>query len=287
MSSFADRFQSNSELDAIWKICFIISLCTCCIIICIYFRTMQSLFCIPQPAYSSTFEPRHIKIYSTTTITFATLSALVSFSAYPICTQWDCLSNLRLGYTLTIAFYDTYFLSKLFLYLIFIGRLFNPHYYRIHQYPKYIKYLLYILLIVLMMAMVAYNIEFGLEMNGVNFLVFIVNVSGAVYSITDISIAIFCMLLFFRPICCRNARNLNVHISVAKRYCFISTLQLISAVSYQLTLLSFIYLNGIGVSDNVLSEYADISRIIQQWDCLLLTICIYVGFVRKTETVYN
>ena len=286
MSSFADRFQSNNERDIIWEICFIICLCTCCIIICIYFRTMQSLYCIPRPAYSSTFEPRHIKIYSTTTITFATLSALVYFSVYPICTQWDCLTNLRLGYILSMAFQDTYALSKLFLYLIFIGRLFNPHYYRIHQYPMYIKYLLYILLIILMMALVAYNIDLGLLMNGVNVPMFVDNVSVAVYCITDISIAALCMLLFFRPICCRNARNFNVHISVAKKYCFISSLQLISAVSFQLTLLSLIYLDVRGVSDNVILKYDYIIRIIQQWDCLLLTICVYVGFVRKSETVY-
>ena len=69
--------------------------------------------------------------------------------------------------------------------------------------------------------------------------------------------------------------------SVTKRNGFISALQMIAAITFQLTWLGGTYLAACNVSEKVLREYVYIIRLIQMSDCIMLMFCIYAGFARK------
>ena len=283
MSSISGTFRFDDAADSIWTICVAIGLPIVITIIFLLALVLQHLYCIPESAIITKTQPKHIKIYATMAVIFATLSAIVTFSMYLVCTCWIC-GESALGFIYNIFFWSFYSLAKIFLYVIFIGRLFNAHYARIYQYPIFIQCVLWMLLIVLALDIVAIYLTAGLLLGGLDYPDTIDYFCGVLYSITDILLSNLCTLLFFRPICWRNARTAQtgtVYMSVAKRYCIISALQLIAAVSYQLTLVGGMYLYARHVSGIVVKEYKDIIHVIQMLDCLLLIICIYAGFARK------
>lgn len=155
---------------------------------------------------------------------------------YPVCTVWNCWTNFTHHFSLPILiFWPFYTLAKIFVYLIFIGRLFNPYYARIHQCSKCIKYLLWIFVWVLVIETIAYKIQDGLLLAGIDVPLSVDKVLTVIYSILDVLLSVLCMSLFFLPIWSRSARNSNVYMSVAKRYGFISALQMIAAITFQLT----------------------------------------------------
>lgn len=280
MSQDLPRFRFDDESNAIWTVTFITCFFIMIFTIFLWILIMQQFYCIPKSAYHSKFYPKHIKTYSTLTVSFATLSVIANCSSYPLCTVWDCW-NTNILWVYNIVFWFFYTNCKIFLYLIFIARLFNPHYHGIYPYPKYIQYLLWTLLVILVSSMTTWFIAWGLEYEG-----FDTNPIGdtcrAVYGNADILLAVFLSLLFFQPICTRS-RN-HPDFQVAKRYGIISAMQLVAAVSFQLSFTGGIYLHMVGASQSLLDSletYSDIANIIQMLDCMLLMICIYIGFARK------
>ena len=283
MSHFIDRLESGSEEDIFWKICVITTFCISPLIIFVYIRIIQ-YSCIPQSSQHHQIQPKKIKLYSFLCATFATLNAIVICTSSFVCAQWQCWNNTPL-YMLGLLNLNTYGFAKCFLYLIFIGRLFNPYYSRIYEYSKKIQYSLWFLLIVLLMVQFAWNIDLGLLWSGIDFPYSVDDVIYAVYCITDIVLSSILMVLFFRPICSGNANNQNVYMTVAKRFGIISALQLITAVLAQSIWLGQIYLNAIDAPVIAWKARADIGAVITMLDCLLLEICIYVGFARWKKTV--
>ena len=279
MSSISGTFRFDDAADSIWTICVAIGLSIVIAIISLLVLALQHLYCIPESAIVSKSQPKNIKIYATMAVIFAALSAIVTFSMYLVCTCWIC-GESALGFVYNIFFWSFYSLAKIFLYLIFIGRLFNAHYARIYQYPIFIQYVLWMLLIVLVMDIAPIDFTAGLLLGGLDYPDTIDYFCGVLYSVIDILISVFTTLLFFKPICWHGVRNTGSE-NVAKRYCIISALQLIAAVSYQLTLMGGMYLYARHVSGIVVKEYKDIIHVIQMLDCLLLIICIYAGFARK------
>ena len=178
------------------------------------------------------------------------------------------------------------------MYLIFIGPLSDPYYQHIYQYPKCTQYLLWMLWIMLIVIVIAANIVSTLELIGIVYSQSVAIVIGIVYVVTDCTMSILITLLFFRPICCcfseiaEHVTSPNVDLSVAKKYGIIAFLQLISSVTYQLSLFGAIYLAMIDSPHNVRNSYFYIRSVILMVDCLLLMICIYIGFARK-QTVYE
>ena len=286
------RMHSNDEVATIGIICFVGGVLTICISIFIFLRVIQHLYCIPHS--NSTFEPRHIKIYSVLSVISALISIIVTFSSFPVCAQWSC-DHSELMWLYLILLWTFYIPAKVFLYLIFISRLFNPHYHLIYQYPKWIKYFLRIMLTILVLDVLVGYIEYGLLWAGVedsNSLQPIGTLTNIVYGLTDGLLSIFTMSLFFIPLCCMRSAKIpssatNIYMRAAKRYCFISLLQLISTLSFQVSFMISMYLSAINASNRVWDEYYCEIRIIQMLDCMLLIFCIYFGFRRKTVCTFE
>ena len=278
----SNHFKLNNAYNIIWIISISIGLCVLIICIFIFLLIIQHLHCVPTNHFK---HQNCVKTHSTIAATFAVSSAIFSFSWYPVCAKWDCSGFLHtLGYPLNILdlFWNFYFLSKFFLYLIFIDRLFNHNYRNLYQYPKCIQYFLWTLLIVLLMTMITFDIYSGLTIGEIiEFPLALDIVCAVTYAITDCIMSIISMILFIRPIwSARSETSVSVNIdrTTLKKYAMLSVLQLFIAVSFDLMLLSQDISRVINVSINVNRE---IDLFIQMVDCLLLINCIYIGFAPK------
>lgn len=284
------RFQDN--VDVIWTICFFTGLCILCIAIFTFILIMQHLHCTARPTSSFSaadlqVEPAHVATYSTVSVIFAAICVAVTFSIDLICSKWSCWYTV-LGWTYSILLWDSYILSKFFLYLIFIGRLFNPYYQRMYQYPKWVQYTLWMLLFIIIINMIIFNVDDALAFGGIQFPVSVRSICFLVYLIADFLLSVSTTILFFRPICrncCIRKKNSLSDMSVVKKYGFVSTLQLIAALSFQFSYLVADYLFTFNIPKSTTSAYGYVLRVIQMVDCLLLMICIHLGFARK-QTVW-
>ena len=179
-----------------------------------------------------------------------------------------------------MIFFDFYALAKFFLYLIFIGRLFNPHYERIYRYSKCIQCFLWMILIVFSINTIMCSIRDVLPDALPLPDRFIETYYLLLYNCTDTILSVCSTVLFFVPICCRRTGNLfsaDVSKPVVMKYGIISVLQLISTVLYQSWFLIFL-----GETLNFWTSFEHIMSLVEMLDCLLLMICIYVGFAVKT-----
>ena len=115
MSRTSDRFHLNDGMDRIWFSCSIIGLCIICIITLLFIKIMQNIYCIPQQGHPCKFRSKTIKTYSAMSAIFAALNATVDFSAYFVCSEWEChLNSLQWIYDILIG--TCYTLAKVFLY---------------------------------------------------------------------------------------------------------------------------------------------------------------------------
>ena len=176
-------------------------------------------------------------------------------------------------------------MAKIFLYFILIGRLFNHYFAQIHQYPKYIKYLLYYMLICSIINLINGSTCVVLVLTGYARAAAIFYVCIAVGAITDILLSLFCMVLCFRAIFSHNAKTPVFYVSVAKRQGFVAALQALVTISAECGYMLWVFLVLNGAALNVLQDYIYISNIVAMLECMLLMICIYVGFARKSNTV--
>ena len=283
MSRILQKLNLRNDEEIIWTICFFTSLCIFAITISTFVRILQHLHCIPKSNFHQQIEPKHVTVYSSLSATFATLTVIINLSAYPICAQWSCWDT-RLDWMYGLLYWNTYITAKLLLYIIFIGRLFNPFYRQIYRYTSCIQHVLWMTLIVLMLTVIVINVAYCLLLVGLQPPVLIDFVCTVIFGVTDCIIAIGLMLLFFRPLCCRrngNSISPNVYMSVARKYCIISAVQLVAAISFQIALLVWMYLEMMNISQTMRIAYAHIIRLLEMLDCLLLMICIYIGFARR------
>ena len=285
MSRISDRLQSHDAVDFIWKFCLYLTLVIVIVTISMCVKIIQHLHCISKSAYSSdtqfNIQLKHVKTYSTFSVTFATLSVIVSFSKYLVCTQWSCVYT-ALNSIYAIIWWDFYILSKIFLYLIFIGRLFNPHYQRIYQYSKFIQYILWMMLSVLILIGLEFNVIAVLLMCGITHPYALDTICTIMYAMCDITISSVTMILFFRPLCRGSILNSNdADVSVIKKYGILSALQLVAAISFQISFMGSIYMSAIDAPVRNWAIYNYTIRTIQILDSLLLMICIHFGFARK------
>lgn len=272
--------RNVDEVDALWTVCAVIGIGIVGITIFFFGRILQNLHCIYIPAASDQI---NLKTYCTVAATGAAINVFICFSEHFICTQWSCWESV-LDISFSLLQLNSYTLAKFFLYSIFIGRLFNPYYYQIFHYHKCIQYLLWMLLIVLVIGNIMTTINLSLWFFGIQYIRPIMLIGSGVRVIADTLLSIATMILFFRPICRRRHRSQSDdpnEKSMVNKYALISALQFIASISFHIDILVGSYLNMIQFDHSVLVKYREISRIIGMLDCLLLMICIDVGFIRK------
>lgn len=286
MTTSSGYLGFDNEEDTIRTLCFFFGLITLTVTLCYFILIILHLHCFPKFPFPldlhSEIGPGNVQTYSTLSASSATICTFIAFSVFPICTKFDrWYSEMAVIYS--IAIWDTYIMAKLFMYLMFFGHLFNPFYQPIYQSAKWFEYFLRILLTLLVIFMFTLTIGLGMVLFEDYFLSdSFSNISAAVYFIADSVLSISTTVMLLRPICNRQIRD-NVapdfDISILKKYATVSVLQLISAVSYQMTMLALIFV-WIDVPDSTRTAYNNICNLIRMIDCSLLIICIYLGFAR-------
>ena len=163
-----------------------------------------------------------------------------------------------------------------------MGRLFNPHWQRIYQYPKSIKYLLWMLLLFLMATVIMYNVSHVMRYlyYDWNLTILISDVFDVSFVAADMIFSTFNLCLFLRPLC--RAGNLvspDIRKAVLVKYGVISALQLVAAATYELSVLVrwYLVLARHVVNDDLWGIATDILRVIQM---LVLFNCICIRFTR-------
>ena len=295
-----DRFDFNSAEDIFWFIGLFLGSLITCLSLFTYTLVIQHLYCVnedPMISRTKKIEPPFTKIYSTLSATFATLSVLLIFTTYPVCTQYFCGYN-PLGNFYYDAVLDTYIAAKLFLYFLFIGRLFNPHYAKIYRYHRFIKVFLFIVMAIVILTTVVTNVGsfFNFKHQNINALII---VWVGIYVFADFILSGFTLVLFFKPLWTRkglisqqSARDNSASgpistvsttssMSVVLKYGIISSLQTITATLYGISLIVRFSFHWFHSTDSEGDSYLDICSLIQMMDMLITMICIYLGFAKK------
>lgn len=283
MSSITKHFQFDGVEDSIWGICFCIASFILVITIFAFIRIKQHLHYVPESSSFATdfrykMERKRMKMHCDVSVNFALLCVALNFTAYPVCTEWHC-SNTFLGYIYGVLIWDSYFLTKTFIYLLFFGRLFNPHYQRIHQYPRGLQSILLILLLLLVSTMIAFDITDGLVLANVDFSKWIGKIIIVMLAISDCTLAVAIMVLSFCPF--SSSAFQHVDVPVMQIYGIVTILQFIATILFEMSLLGRVCMDFMDVSDAVWIGYSYIYRIVQMTDCFLLMLCVYFGFARQ------
>ena len=283
------HYHFNNAWDISWTICFHLCLMILIFGLIAFIKTMQHIHCIPTSAeegFRFKFESKRFKSYSTLSVLLATISAILIFITFPVCSQWQCLETM-LGFVYSILWWDSYTLSKIFIYLIFTERLFDSLYIGIYRYPRCIQYALWMLLSALVIVMIANNITVALVFFRIEYPLYFIDAGIlAVYGTTDCTLSISLVILFFRPIWRRNQVSIRNRMSVVRKYAALSGVQLLVTLSYQIALVVTNLLWWKGASMETIKAYGDIRNVFQMLDCLLLIMCIYLGFARQETVCY-
>lgn len=283
MSRLADHSNVHNESDIMWVVCAFGGFCIVIATLFTFTLIVLHLYCIPGADPSSSTEPEIGRKYSVLSAIFAALSVIITFAAYFVCSQWSCWYN-DLAVAISMVYWGLYIGAKLFLYLLFLGRLFNPQYRHIYQYHEYTQYVLRALLIVLAMGMIEFTIGNALYLVGIKDFQSLDTIRMAVYVITDSILSITINILFFRPFCCRrigNSISAEIDRAAVIKYGIISFLQVIASVTYQFSIVVGLYLVLRHVPENTWHSYTYCRDLVQMVDCFLLITCIYCGFARK------
>ena len=295
MADIEKRLHFHNVDDTIWTICFFIGLCIMIVTLFHFTLVIQHIHCIPKYG-SYLLHPKIENKYSSLSVLCATVCVALTFisylngtyNSYPSCLIGECNYSGReiLVYIHDIFNMDFYIAAKLYLYQLLIGRLFNRHYRRIYKYSKQIKHLLWMLFVLLIVIMLIFNIGSALQiLNVLPFSISVYYFVGAVWLVIACIMSIVTVVLSIRPICCHRDRELlsqDLDLSILKKYCIISALQLIFSVSYCILFALRVYLKLFdNISAHRWSLVVMICGIVQMLDCVLLMRCIYIGFARK------
>ena len=275
MSAVSPLINFYGKNNIIRNTCFYCALIILLISTFTFIRIIQKLHCIPRCKLHIQIQPQHTTAYSTISVVFAALSSILIFSSYLLYDLWPC-TNCVAGKLYSVLIYDCHIFAKLFLYLLFIGRLFNPHYRRIYAYSPYLQRLLWFILSVLLIVMVITNIDHA-NCSIVNnkHLPFVHQMCNPIVVIADCIFSTITTILFFLPICYRSSTN-TLYILVVMKYGTISFLQLITSVIFDVSIL--IWNTPLFIQS---PESRDISLCIEMLDCFFLMICVYLGFAQK------
>ena len=296
VNKIADRFSFENPEDIYWFIGLFVGSLITCLSLFTFTLVIQHLHCIPRDPQARTqiIEPPFTKIYSTLSAIFATISVVLIFTTYPICTQYVCGYD-ALGNFYYVTILDSYIAAKLFLYFLFIGRLFNENYGKIYKYPVYIKYFLFIVIFIVIATTIITNVGsvFNFHHQSLNNMII---VWVAIYTVADFILSGCTLILFFRPLWSKTAlQSLGAltqspsasatgsasGMSVVLKYGIISALQTITAMLYGISLIVRFVFGWFHTTNEEGDSYLDICSLIQMMDMLTTMLAIYLGFAKK------
>eukprot|EP01084_Bolivina_argentea_P104403 186941_1 len=287
MSPITKRFEFDTTEDIFWFVGLFIGSLMTCFATFTFTLVIQHLHCIPQDQKSNKkihIEPKNTKVYSSFSVTLSLICVWLIFTTYPVCTQWKCEYN-TLGNFYYNFILDSYIFSKLFLYFLFVGRLFNPHYKKIYQYPCYIQYFLFIVMSIIFIATIISNIGafFNFHQQTIDKMIII---WVACYVLADFVLSGITLMLFFIPLCKTSesypgAIMESPSMSIVLKYGIISSFQTITATLYGVSLIVRFIFGWFHSTNSESNSYLDVCSLIQILDMLMTMICIYLGFAKK------
>eukprot|EP01083_Nonionella_stella_P074117 200889_1 len=223
---------------------------------------------------------------------FTRISALSSASLNVLCILFHCSSflvckNLPCGYNTYGAFVyfttmNTYIISKLFLYSLFIGRLYNEFFKQLYAYSNAILYGLCFMMLLAWWMLIAVNVLVSLHysqyVNNDESIDSMSTIAVIIFVCLDASLSVFTLILFVIPLCSRYGHKLKLSII---KYTVLSSIAILSSTVCG-TLMVYRYYHR-WYHPFVMRElvYLDILNSLKCIDCIISLLCIYFGFVSK------
>eukprot|EP01084_Bolivina_argentea_P255972 430764_1 len=129
------RFNNISISDTFWLIGFFTSIVAVVIALIVYGLIITRFFCRQKLNNSSKKDDLLTKMSATVSATFSLLCIILVFTTFPVCTIYPCEYNL-IGNLYYSSVLDTYVLSKLAVYTLFIDRIYNDYFTKIYCYSS-------------------------------------------------------------------------------------------------------------------------------------------------------
>ena len=153
-----DRFKFKTSDDIIWVICFLLSS------LFTFFGIITYILILIEVRIQCFDDNLNLKIRKFNKIlsilesTLIVICSIMTCLTYPVCSVVVCGNNF-VGNFLFLFGYNTYIISKICLYGLFIWRVYNNDYQRIKRYPIIIKYILILLLLITILLLFGFNIN--------------------------------------------------------------------------------------------------------------------------------
>lgn len=286
LGGLSPRFNIISTADVFWLVGFFFAILAMLIGFILYSLIINRFFCSANSKECKANGPKHskyriTKLSATLSATFSLSCVVLLVTTFPVCTTYFCGYNF-IGNFYFCAVIDTYILSKLMVYTLFIDRIYNDYFKKIYFYSSKILYLLLFMVILVIATLIIFNTFSVLNFQG-EYIHLLGKISVVVFVAMDITFSLCTLFLFIKPIYSQTNSNQNKQYMKHKivKYALLSTFAIVSSLLYELTYAIRIF-TGLYHSDtNASNDYMDISSMLQISDCIVSMFCVYFGFVER------
>eukprot|EP01083_Nonionella_stella_P120770 362195_1 len=223
------------------------------------------------------------KIAAVLSATLSVLCIAFYFSTFPICISIVCSDNFW-GMFTYLSTMNSYMLSKMCLYSLFIARLYNDWFKKIYSYSIKILYSLLLMMLLALLTLAIVNALFIINFKRVK-PKDVDNTNTAaiiVFVCLDFTLSVFTLILFVIPLCSRYGNRLKL--AVLKYIC-LSLVSIISSTFCGILMIIRFSNQWYHAFLSLEIQYLDVLNSASSLDCLISLISIYFGFILK-ET-YN
>ena len=286
LGGLAPRFHIISIADIFWLIGFFFSIMAMIIGLILYSLIINRFFCSSNSKEYQSGDTNHskyriTKLSATLSATFSLSCIILLFTTFPICTTFYCGYNF-IGNFYFCAVIDTYILSKLMVYTLFIDRIYNDYFRKIYFYSSKILYLLLFMVILVIVTLIIFNTFSALNFQG-DSIHLLGKISVIVFISMDITFSLSTLFLFIKPIYSQTNSDQNKQYMKHKivKYALLSTFAIMSSLIYEVTYAIRIFTGLYHSDSNASNDYMDISSMLQVMDCVVSMFCVYFGFVER------
>ena len=284
------RFNYVSIADVYWLcgfflsvVCVIIAFILFCLIIHTFY--WGKLFSMKNALTTKQQQNDYFitKLSATLSATFSLWCAALICASFPICTTYDCGYDF-IGNFFYCVVLDTYVLSKISTYTLFIGRIYNDYYKMIYSYSNHILYLLLFMIFIVFITLITLNLAsiLNFQMHHV-FIITIISV--LLFTLFDFMLSVCTLFLFIRPLYLysndsKQSPQSHQHMKdQVIKYVLLSIIAIISSLIYEISYSIRVFLGIYHSYSNKTNDELDVSSIFQMVDCVISMFCVYFGFV--------
>eukprot|EP01083_Nonionella_stella_P012903 36414_1 len=212
------------------------------------------------------------------------LCIMFYFVSFPICMVRICGDNVW-GYVTFLSITNTYILSKIFLYSLFIARVYSQFFKKLYPYSNKLLYCLRFMMFLALVTVILVNISYWYHFPAFMKYVDDTTAGGIVLVFLDFGLSVFTLLLFVIPSCSVYGHAMKLKIM---KLIVLSSIAILSSTFCGVGMVVRYYFHWYWVYDITFHiAYVDVLNTCKCMDCVMSLTCIYFGFVSKGMGLYT